>query len=106
MSIREELGLTRSQFDKLKKELLLEIMGHKPKQYWKTMCPRCNGSGSVVETGNAYRVFERLQDEDLGCVLSTVSLEQADQYVAERRQQPLGSSSMLTIVAPNGEVVQ
>ena len=97
-NIREELGDTPNQFRKLKEEILKEIL------YCKMTCARCEGT-CVVESHPFYRVFERLQDEDLGCVKECPTLEEAESYVEECAAQPLGTSSMFTIVAPNGEIV-
>ena len=106
MSIREELGITADQFRRLKKEIVQEIVSPKKKKYWMIACPSCGGGGRVVEKSGSYRVFERLQDEDLGCVKECSSLREAESYVDERRKEPLGECSMFTVVTPSGEVVE
>ncbi len=105
MSIREELGITASQFRKLKEEIVRDILSPKKKQYRMMNCEHCKGSGRVVETTHNWCVYERLQDEDLGCVDVFNSLKEAEEYLVERRAMPLGASSMFTIVAPDGEII-
>ena len=69
------------------------------------VCPNCGGSGRVV-TSDKFKVFERLQDEDLGCVAEFEFLPLAECYVAERQLMPLGTCSMFHIACPSGEVVR
>ena len=104
MSIREELGITADQFRRLKEEIVKEIVSPKKKQYWMTACSLCGGDGNIVEKTSNYRVFERLQDENLGCVDLFNNLREAEKYVVERTAMPLGECSMFTIVAPDGEL--
>lgn len=92
-TIKEQMGITQGQFDKLKKAIISEMIDPKPKQYWTKPCAHCDGNGRVVEKTDGFRVFERLQDEDLGCVKEYASLEQAERYLSERRGYALGTSA-------------
>ena len=106
--IQKKLGLSDEDFEFLQrwiKEVVDPVVEEEPKRYWHTPCPHCNGSGRTVAKSSTYKVFERLQDEDLGEVADFDSSTYALAYVAERRLMPLGTSSMFTIVAPNGEVI-
>ena len=106
MSIREELGITADQFRRLKEEIVKEIVSPKKKQYRMMACPNCKGSGQVVEQTINWCLYERLQDEDLGCIEVFNSRSEVDEYLKEREEHGvLFSSSMFTIVAPDGEIV-
>jgi oligoribonuclease (3'-5' exoribonuclease) len=62
--------------------------------------------GTLYEKVRNWCVYERLQDEDLGCVDVFDNVEEAKEYVSERRLMPLGTSSMFTIVSPEGQVTK
>lgn len=106
MNIKEKLGITDDQFERLKKELVKDILSPKKKVYRMMDCENCNGTGQVVEQTRNWCLYERLQDEDLGCIEVFQSRSEVDEYLKEREEHgAFFSCSMFTIVAPDGEIV-
>lgn len=74
----------------------------KPKQYW-----LADPSTKKVWKSDVYHIFERLQDEGpfIGKKDGFLTFEAAKQYHDEYKAGPFGSSTMLWLVAPDGEIL-
>jgi hypothetical protein len=75
------------------------------KTYWLSGCPHCGGSGRIPAKSDTYRLVEELQDEGPYFLPDKpTTLREAMSLAKAIKKGPFGSSTMIRIVAPDGEV--
>jgi hypothetical protein len=80
-------------------------MAKTAKTYWTCGCERCGGTGKVLAKSDSYRLLEELQDEGPYFLPDKpTTFKEAMKLAKAIKKGPFGSSTMVRIVAPDGEV--
>jgi hypothetical protein len=79
----------------------------KPKKYWMWACSYCNGTGQEIAKfyDKQYRIFISEQSDGYWHDERFPTEKLAKKAAKKIKKGPFGSSFMVTVIAPDGEIV-